>query len=248
MRVYLKSGNIVMEIRHELIANSFPPSLFVFAGMFNSLDRISIAIYICSEYVIQSESNLCFNFWGFMDELLSSFACSISGKFLRKLPVDIAMATALASCRPRPLPLSMEFRHLSACKNLRQLQMLAQVKYVERALFLSLYLSRSLCAMPIIGLQNQQGAERATDTARAEPTEQKAAATTEQQQQRAHKMEKCLSWLQLPRYASSAKCCLSLCVCDCVCVCGEVTYSCHMNLQLLANELLFAVPPCSLTV
>lgn len=157
-----------------------------------------------------------------MDELLSSFACSISGKFLRKLPVDIAMATALASARPRPLPLSMEFRHLSACKNLRQLQMLAQVKYVERALFLSLYLSRSLCAMPIIGLQNQQGAERTTDTARAERTEQKAAATTEQQQQqRAHKMEKCLSWLQLPRYASSAKCCLSLCVCVGVCVWGS---------------------------
>lgn len=76
-----------------------------------------------------------------MDELLSSFACSISGKFLRKLPVDIAMATALASARPRPLPPWMEFRHLSACKNHRQLQMLAQVKYVERALFLSLSLA-----------------------------------------------------------------------------------------------------------
>lgn len=155
-----------------------------------------------------------------MDELLSSFACSISGTFLRKLPVDIAMATALASARPRPLPLSMEFRHLSACKNLRQLQMLAQVKYAERALSLSLNLFLSLYVpCPLSVCKTSKGPNKPQIP--LEWNRRNRRLQQQQQQQRAHKMEKCLSWLQLPRYASSAKCCLSLCECACVCMWGS---------------------------
>lgn len=235
-----------MEIRHELIANSLSLSLSVFAGMFNSLDRLSIAIYVCSEYVIQSESNLCFNFWGFMDELLSSFACSISGKFLRKLPVDIAMATALASARPRPLrsrwnsDIYQPAKTSGSSRCLHRSSM-SSAPCSSPSTSLALYV---LC--PLSVCKTSKGPNEPQI-----PLERNGRNRRLQQQQNNNNNNEHIKWRNVflgcnCRVTLQVPSVVSLYVCWCVC--GEVTYSCHMNLQLLANELPFAEPPSSLTV